>query len=94
MGHTVLEAGDGREGLRMVDLHQPDIVTVDLLMPEMDGLAFLTTLRASDTHLPVIVISADIQDEPRRECEHLGARFLNKPIKEHDLANALATVPV
>ena len=92
LGHEAIEAANGREGLEMAEIHKPDAITIDLLMPELGGLGFLSTLRKAGNRVPVIVISADIQDEVRRQCEELAARFLNKPIKGPDLAAALSTV--
>ena len=93
-GHQTAEATNGREGLTMIESYQPEILTVDLLMPEMDGIRLLTTLRIAGNQIPVIVISADIQREVRQRCEALGAIFINKPFKSEELAEALDAVLV
>lgn len=51
-------AGNGREGLDQVRALTPDLVVLDLEMPEMDGMEFLRRLRAEDDRLPVVVFSA------------------------------------
>ena len=51
---VVARAGDGDEGLRMVFAHQPDVITLDLEMPKMDGYTFLRLLMAKRP-TPVIV---------------------------------------
>lgn len=91
LGYETAEATNGREGLQMVASYQPDAVTVDLLMPELDGIGFLSALRETDKKLPVVVISANIQTDVRRRCENLGAVFLIKPFKKSELEAALCS---
>ena len=91
LGYEAAEATNGREGLQMVASYQPDAVTVDLLMPELDGIGFLSALRETGKKLPVVVISANIQVDVRRRCEHLGAVFLIKPFKKPELEAALCS---
>jgi len=56
---TVATAADGEEALRVIDAFQPDIMLLDLEMPNMDGFEVLERLRASETwrRLPVIVVT-------------------------------------
>ena len=58
--YTIYEAADGRRGLSLIREHQPDLVVLDLMMPEMDGFAMLDALRADSTtrNIPVIVVTA------------------------------------
>ncbi|MBE9188084.1 response regulator [Microcoleus sp. LEGE 07076] len=89
-GHQVIEATNGQEGLNMAAEHSPDCIMTDLLMPEMDGFAFLKALRDKGTKIPVIVLSADIQDSARLKCEELGAfMMLKKPPKAPDIQAAI-----
>ena len=55
-GHTVLEARNGREGLQVALQTIPDLVLLDLNMPEMDGRAFLAALAQSPTLAGVTVV--------------------------------------
>lgn len=78
-GYEVLEATNGREGLKMIETEQPDCVLLDLLMPDCDGREVLQTLRDLQSKIPVVVITADIQHTSRQECLDLGAiAVLNK----------------
>ena len=47
-GHRVIEADSGQEGLKSVEVHQPDLVLLDLNMPGMDGFEVLRTLRSRE----------------------------------------------
>src|ERR1035437_3386522 len=58
MGHRVLAAGNGREALAIFQNHSVDLVITDLRMPEMDGIALLAALRAQESEVPVVVITA------------------------------------
>lgn len=79
-GHDTIEAADGREGVAMAQQEQPDCILTDLLMPEMDGISLLATLRGLAFTLPIIVLTADIQESKRKQCEEHGADgFLPKP---------------
>ncbi|MBU0982907.1 MAG: response regulator [candidate division Zixibacteria bacterium] len=91
LGHCTVEAVDGRDGLGMLDAERPECITIDLNMPEMNGLEFLENLQAQNLRPPVIVITADIQKDTREQCRLLGASaFLNKPFKPGELHDALA----
>ena len=90
VGNQVIEATNGQEGLDMATSHSPDCIMTDLLMPEMDGFAFLKSMREQKIKIPVIVLSADIQDSARQKCEELGAfMMLKKPPKAPDIQAAI-----
>ena len=85
-GHTVIEAAGGREGLKMFIKERPDLVIVDLLMPEISGMEVLTEIRRQSADLPVIVCTSDIQTAIRQECMSMGASgFVNKPVNRDEL---------
>jgi CheY-like chemotaxis protein len=72
------------------ETEKPDCVTVDLNMPKMNGLQFLANTADRSEKVPIIVITADIQDATKKECRQLGARaFVNKPFKAYDLQNVI-----
>ena len=85
-GHEVFEASDGEVGLKMVATLAPDCVLLDMLMPVLDGPGFLSHLRAGGSDLPVVVVTADIQESTRALCENLGVSgFLQKPARGEDI---------
>ena len=57
-GHRVLRAGDGAQGLRMFKAQRPDLVILDLMLPQLDGWRFTEEVRSEDQRVPVIVCSA------------------------------------
>ena len=56
-GHDVLEAADGRAGLRVFGANKVDLVITDMLMPDMDGIEIVRTLRAYRSAVRIIAIS-------------------------------------
>ncbi len=90
MGHEISEADNGRSGLELAQKKRPDVIFLDLLMPEMDGIEVLKQLHERGVQSPVIVLSADVQDTTRQECLSLGASCcLGKPPKNEELVKAL-----
>lgn len=88
--HEVLEAENGQECLEKVAQNSPDCIILDLLMPELDGFGVLKALQEQGSKIPVIVLSADIQDSVREECENLGAfNILRKPPKAPEIIEAI-----
>jgi CheY-like chemotaxis protein len=80
-GWSVSEAGNGRTALERLRQHAPDLVVLDLLMPEMDGFELLEALRASPdwSAIPVLVMTAmDLSKEERRLLRGSVARVLSK----------------
>ena len=89
-GHDTLEAPDGREGLEIAATHAPDCILLDLIMPEVDGLEVLKALRERGSKIPVVVLTADIQEIVRKECLELGATaFINKPLIGNKLLDTI-----
>ena len=69
-GHTVLSAKNGREGLEVALQTIPDLVLLDLNMPEMDGRAFLAAMKKSPTLAAVkVVVLSGASDAPDMACE-------------------------
>ncbi len=92
-GYQVLEAVNGRVGLEMIQKHQPDCVLLDMLMPELNGNEVLEALNEQGLDVPVIVVTADIQEHTQARCFELGAKaFLNKPPPNGELYQAIQTV--
>lgn len=80
-GWTVVAEGtNGAEAVRLFDEHHPDLVTLDMVMPEMDGLAALRAIREQHPQANVVMVSAVNQKERLRDCISAGAMdFIVKP---------------
>ncbi len=90
-GYQVLLAGDGAEGQRALTIHHPNIVLLDLAMPDVNGWDFLQRLRETG-HLgtiPVIVVSAHVRVEPQALLEMGVAAILPKPFNLPDLLDLI-----
>ncbi|OVE80415.1 hypothetical protein BVY01_00350 [bacterium I07] len=81
-GYRVLQAHSGKEGLKKIKEDSPDLVLLDLQMPEMDGLTLLKILQKEQSDLPVIILTAHGTIEHAVEAMKYGALdFLPKPCK-------------
>ena len=91
-GYDVLTARNGAEALEYVRLQQLDLVVLDLVMPQMDGLETLKLLR-SFSALPVIVLSARDSDIDKIKGLQLGADdYLAKPFNPDELVARIEAV--
>lgn len=80
------EAADGAEALRKHEELQPDLTTMDIVMPTMDGVAALRAVRQRDAAARVVMVSAVDQREKLAECVRLGAiDFIVKPFEAASL---------
>jgi putative two-component system response regulator len=78
-----IEFSSPQDGLNWCTLHVPDLVIVDFMMPEMDGIEFIRRLRACPgrSDIPILMVTADDQTETRHQALEAGANdFLTKPI--------------
>jgi CheY-like chemotaxis protein len=57
-GYEVITASNGKEALESVKVHNPDLVVLDIRMPEMDGIEFLRIIRQTHRNLPIILSTA------------------------------------
>src|SRR5688572_14255238 len=91
-GFTVATASGGREALEMVRAHPYDVILLDLMMPDIDGMQVLRTLREtwSESELPVIIATA--KDESADVVEGLKAGANDYVTKPLDLPVVVARV--
>ena len=93
LGHEVDTAINGQEALEKIRTNPPDCMLLDNLMPVMDGLQTLEALKARNITVPIIMLTADIQEWLKTRCLELGAsNFLNKPVKQAQLQEALQKI--
>lgn len=98
LGHLVLQAADGEEGLEIFRRAHPDLVLTDLRLPKLDGMEVLSTIQKESPDTPVIIVSGMGTLEDAIKALKLGARdYVTKPITdmallEHAAARALERV--
>ena len=81
-GYQTIQAEDGAAALDMVSSHRPDIVLLDMMMPELDGLQVLNVLRSNPetANLPVIFVTATPADQGELAAKALGVNhYVTKP---------------
>ncbi len=89
-GYRVEQAADGREGLERARTLQPDVITLDVLMPEMDGWGTLSALKADRSLAEIPVVMLSIQDDERLGMTLGAAEYLTKPIDRDRLSAVVA----
>ena len=90
---VVGEASDGAETLRLVDQLKPEIVVLDISMPELNGLDVTRKLRRDDPDVKVIVLTMHFAEEVARECLRAGARaYVLKSDADEELLEAVRAV--
>jgi|SRR5688572_16404202 CheY-like chemotaxis protein len=89
-GYDVLLADNGRRGLELYRQEHPDVITLDLNMPGLDGIAVLKEIRKVDQKQPVIVMTGDTNPESERQVRALGvSEFIIKGVSLEVLTDAL-----
>ncbi|MFN2469475.1 MAG: response regulator [Gaiellaceae bacterium] len=87
-GYTVREAGNAEEGLAALEAEPPDLILLDVMMPQVDGWEMLR--RVQEQHgvgaIPVVMFSGKVDDETLAEAESRGAQaFIGKPFNPQEL---------
>ena len=86
----ISEASDGVEGWKKIVAEQPDLILLDLHMPNKDGFSILEDLEEEWMGVPVVVVSSDTEDETINACSYYGAKaFLKKPIVLEEFKDAI-----
>lgn len=90
-GYEVIgEAKNGREGIKLYFELKPDIVTMDINMPDIDGIEATRQILSKDPHAMIIVITGNNDDEKKRIIMEAGAKeYLQKPFQPAHLWNKL-----
>jgi len=86
-GYDVVTAADGAEALAVVESEQPDLVLLDIFMPELDGYAVCERLRASEETavLPVVMVTSSVGEDKTRAIEAGADDFIAKPFNHDEL---------
>jgi len=95
-GYNVIGASGGREGLELVARTQPDLVLLDLMMPDIDGWEVYQQMRADEQmkHIPVIVVTAKAQSIDKVLGLHIAKvnDYITKPFGPSELLSSVIRV--
>jgi len=87
----VLEAGDGKEAIKIWSEEQPDIIITDISMPKLNGLDMARYIRSKDQEVQIIVATAYTDTDYLMQAVELNlVKYLVKPITKEKLLNALS----
>ena len=87
-GFRVVEARDGAEALRAIDVEQPALILLDVQMPGIDGLTFARELRTRLRRVPLVILTG--VPDPKREADRCNAEaFLRKPFDADELVRVV-----
>lgn len=84
----VITASNGYEALEMIEKHKPDLVLLDIRMPNLDGIETLGRIREKDKELKVIMVTGKNPEEDKSltKCKELGVlAYIHKPLKLDEL---------
>jgi CheY-like chemotaxis protein len=90
----VITASSANEGINQAEVWQPDAILLDVMMPDMDGIAAFEKLQTNPLTkaIPVILLTAKIQASDRRRYAQMGIKTaIAKPFNPLELANQVAT---
>lgn len=86
-GHEIFAADNGRTALEFIDLHQPDLIITDIMMPYASGLEIVGKVRQGEKYTPIIVLSSMGQENVVLEAFNLGADdYITKPFSPNELS--------
>ena len=92
LGHEVITAENGRDGVQMAISEQPDVVLMDIVMPDMNGFqATRQICRGAETkHIPVIIVSSKNQETDKVWGQRQGAKgYITKPVDTKELVSVM-----
>ena len=95
LGHQILTATDGAAGVETAKAELPDLVLMDVVMPNLNGFQATRTLARDEAtrHIPVILVTTKAQDTDRMWGMRQGAKaYITKPFSEDELSEVLERV--
>ena len=95
LGHTWITAEDGVQGVELAKRELPDMVLMDVVMPNLNGFQATRTLARDEAtrHIPVILVTTKDQDTDRMWGMRQGAKaYITKPFSEDELSEVLERV--
>ncbi len=86
----VMETTNAEQTLSLVDtIEEPNLITLDVNMPGMDGLSLAAIIRKTWENVPIVIMTANVQESVSRKCAELKVGFVEKPITADSVSKAL-----
>jgi twitching motility two-component system response regulator PilH len=95
LGYEVVTAKNGKDGVAMAGVEQPDCVLMDIVMPDMNGFQATRAICRGETtsHIPVIIVSSKDQETDKVWGQRQGAKaYVTKPVDEVELVSVMKRV--
>ena len=94
LGHNIIgEAKNGREAVKRAKDLKPDIITMDITMPEMDGIEALKAIMAENKDINVIMTTSHGQENIVANALQIGAKgYILKPVTKENLLNSIDAI--
>lgn len=88
--YKLIHAKNGIEAVEMFEAHNPDLILMDIKMPDMDGLEATRIIRGISTEVPIIALTAFAFDSDRQKAVEAGCNdFLTKPVAKASLVGMI-----
>ena len=89
-GHSVVEAANGNEAISLYTKEKPDIITMDIVMPELDGIEAARIILESDPSAKIVMVTAVDSRDSVKEAIRIGVcDFIVKPFKAGDVMESI-----
>lgn len=92
-GYEIIEASNGETGLKMAFEHRPDLILMDINLPDIDGMEVTARLKAAPetSHIPIIALTANAMHGDKERFTQGGCDgYLAKPVTKNELLNTVA----
>ncbi len=90
-GYSVVEASNGTEAVSLYSREKPDVVTMDIVMPELDGIEAARIILESDPSAKIIMVTAMDSRDSLKEAIKIGVcDFIVKPFKAEEVVDSIS----
>ena len=93
-GFEVLTASDGLDAMVQVKKSNPDLIILDIMMPEINGYEVCSNLKFNDRYkeIPIIILTSRDQELDTRISQMMGIDYMHKPLKRDDLLTKIEKI--
>jgi DNA-binding response OmpR family regulator len=90
-GHEVARAASGLQGMRLIESFQPDLILLDLMMPDVDGWDVYRFVKDKVPHIPVIIVTARAHSAEKQVALHISQvdDYITKPFTPQQLVESV-----